>query len=630
MTLIEKKRATVIIPARNEGLFLGHTLESMQRTAGYANYRVVVVDDASKDGSAKGLLERFPDMDLEVVRVADNNQHGTGVSRNRGLKVAEADMRDDDVIVTTDAHMVFPQNWLADMMAAHEAHAGAFLMTASCGFRSVADIHLETIINPDDGKIAATIASLRKNFGRPLLVEKAREAIDEKDPGHLQRLMQKFGVCMVYADGPVQKKPVWTFHVKDSIMAPGKPTGVHYGCGLEYDAGDQDFITPKWRKSWDTEHPPMQPIVPVDGFMGATYLFPLKLFLERIGGWPWIAGWVHEEPYLSIAAGIQGIPVLLLRDVITAHSYDRPITIRPNAHGIMLNRQAVTEICFSDMKGPIQREIFGNVIDPVMLERRVGPELRRRREMVQSGRVMSDKEWLYGLGLLHHFDPELKKLMVERLGVTGVETKDASAKGIENMFDGLHRNSKLRWGHASLRMGDGMELRTINFCEDGIFDPETGDRKKGETELPRKEEMQGAVMRDLVGRMAMDWMFSNTIAGRLPIVFQDIELLKENVRAIQQFVGERVASSLNFLIGTAEEHEILLRTIRRIMPQLAGYDPVACDAMLVEEREKLKTEVVAKSAAQDGQKEAKEDGNGKVQEETDRSRGDAAPVGNLE
>jgi glycosyltransferase involved in cell wall biosynthesis len=53
-------RASLIIAAHNEGDALWRTVGSCVETAGGLDYEIVVVDDASTDGSIEETIRRFP------------------------------------------------------------------------------------------------------------------------------------------------------------------------------------------------------------------------------------------------------------------------------------------------------------------------------------------------------------------------------------------------------------------------------------------------------------------------------------------------------------------------------------------------------------------------------------------
>jgi N-acetylglucosaminyl-diphospho-decaprenol L-rhamnosyltransferase len=79
-------RATVVIPTFNARSILSEALESLARQT--VGHDVVVVDNASSDGTAELVAERFPD--VRVVRLDENLGFGRAV--NRGVEAVETEL----------------------------------------------------------------------------------------------------------------------------------------------------------------------------------------------------------------------------------------------------------------------------------------------------------------------------------------------------------------------------------------------------------------------------------------------------------------------------------------------------------------------------------------------------------
>jgi glycosyltransferase involved in cell wall biosynthesis len=86
---------SVVIPAHNEERWIAACLESVLRIDSYANKEVIVVDDASTDGTSE-ILNRFP---ITVIR----NEKTIGPSSTRNIGVREAR---GEIIVFIDAHCI--------------------------------------------------------------------------------------------------------------------------------------------------------------------------------------------------------------------------------------------------------------------------------------------------------------------------------------------------------------------------------------------------------------------------------------------------------------------------------------------------------------------------------------------
>jgi GT2 family glycosyltransferase len=111
-------RVGVVIVNKNAGRHLACALESLERQT-VAPHRIVVVDNASDDGSLEGLEERFPS--VELVRSPDN----LGFAAGNNLAVRMCDDCEFVALLNPDA---FPEpTWLETLLEAAAAHP-------ECGF----------------------------------------------------------------------------------------------------------------------------------------------------------------------------------------------------------------------------------------------------------------------------------------------------------------------------------------------------------------------------------------------------------------------------------------------------------------------------------------------------------------
>lgn len=112
---------SVIVPARNEARSIKTCLESIFENS-YPGFEVIVVDDGSDDGTA-GIarafaLERNLTDRLRVDRIGDTLETPTGhkkVAIERGV-----DLSSGEIIVTTDADVVVPKEWLTRLVLRFE------------------------------------------------------------------------------------------------------------------------------------------------------------------------------------------------------------------------------------------------------------------------------------------------------------------------------------------------------------------------------------------------------------------------------------------------------------------------------------------------------------------------------
>ena len=99
-------QATVVIPTLNGAALLTETLEAL--AAQTVEHAVVVVDNASTDGTAELLAERFPR--VRVVRLDENAGFGRAV--NRGVELA-----DTEVVVLVNNDVVCEPEFLERLLA---------------------------------------------------------------------------------------------------------------------------------------------------------------------------------------------------------------------------------------------------------------------------------------------------------------------------------------------------------------------------------------------------------------------------------------------------------------------------------------------------------------------------------
>jgi glycosyltransferase involved in cell wall biosynthesis len=96
----QRPRFSVIVPAYNEGAYLGRTLASLQQQDFRGAYEVVVVDNNSDDDTSD-VARSFG------VRLVHEPETGVCAARQRGAEAAAG-----EILVSTDADTEHPQDWL--------------------------------------------------------------------------------------------------------------------------------------------------------------------------------------------------------------------------------------------------------------------------------------------------------------------------------------------------------------------------------------------------------------------------------------------------------------------------------------------------------------------------------------
>ncbi len=102
-------KVSVVIPTHNEGENLVDTVHCILKNTAYPDFEIVVVDDASTDGSVNRLCDDFgKNGQVSVVRA-----EGVGVAKARNRGAAYASGR---ILVFLDGHCYTPPNWMSKLI----------------------------------------------------------------------------------------------------------------------------------------------------------------------------------------------------------------------------------------------------------------------------------------------------------------------------------------------------------------------------------------------------------------------------------------------------------------------------------------------------------------------------------
>ncbi|MCF7975204.1 MAG: glycosyltransferase [Phycisphaerae bacterium] len=103
------EKVSIVIPAHNEGENLVDTIRCVLENTAYPDFQIVVVDDASTDGSGHRLSNVFGSDDrVETVRA-----EGVGVANARNLGAARAS---GNILVFLDGHCFTPPHWVSKLV----------------------------------------------------------------------------------------------------------------------------------------------------------------------------------------------------------------------------------------------------------------------------------------------------------------------------------------------------------------------------------------------------------------------------------------------------------------------------------------------------------------------------------
>lgn len=101
---------SIIVPALNEGENLRKTVQSLQQTT-TGHYEIIVVDNGSTDGSTDFLEHAKHSTRIRLIKTGD--PLGVAGARNLGSTHATG-----DILVFTDAHVLFPPHWMPPLLDA--------------------------------------------------------------------------------------------------------------------------------------------------------------------------------------------------------------------------------------------------------------------------------------------------------------------------------------------------------------------------------------------------------------------------------------------------------------------------------------------------------------------------------
>ncbi len=120
----------ILLPAYNEERDIGPLLQRISdamQSLHYDNYKVLVVNDGSKDGTVSVVSARQQDMPVELINHEVNK--GLGQAMLTGLRRAAELVQDDDVLITMDADNTHDPQLIGAMVG--KIRAGASLVIAS-------------------------------------------------------------------------------------------------------------------------------------------------------------------------------------------------------------------------------------------------------------------------------------------------------------------------------------------------------------------------------------------------------------------------------------------------------------------------------------------------------------------
>ena len=102
-------RISVVIPAYNEEMNIGHCLSSLCAQNTTDEFEVIVVDNNSTDNTVQ-IAESF--CDRLQIRIISEKKQGRGAARKCGWDAATG-----DIVFSTDADATVPANWISSFVS---------------------------------------------------------------------------------------------------------------------------------------------------------------------------------------------------------------------------------------------------------------------------------------------------------------------------------------------------------------------------------------------------------------------------------------------------------------------------------------------------------------------------------
>ena len=106
MNLTNPPLVSLIIPAKNEGIHLKNTIDSINAAKTKYPYEIVVVDDGSDDHCCDFLCYLLKEK-VNTIKLITTKGLGSAMARNLGADVAVG-----EYFIFCDAHLTFQDNWM--------------------------------------------------------------------------------------------------------------------------------------------------------------------------------------------------------------------------------------------------------------------------------------------------------------------------------------------------------------------------------------------------------------------------------------------------------------------------------------------------------------------------------------
>ena len=115
--LEKQELVAIVIVNWNQKNLLSTCLDSLKIKTGYSNYRVIVVDNGSLDGSVEMIKESFPWADV----VSLDKNYGFAVGNNKGISYALEKYKPQYFLLLNNDVEIVQANWLSKMVSVEKS-----------------------------------------------------------------------------------------------------------------------------------------------------------------------------------------------------------------------------------------------------------------------------------------------------------------------------------------------------------------------------------------------------------------------------------------------------------------------------------------------------------------------------
>ena len=134
----------IIILNWNGKELLKDCLSSLLKLTGYPNYKVIVVDNGSTDGSLEYVKKNFPQVDVLPL---DKN-YGFAKGNNKGIKYALKKYKPRYILLLNNDTKIIQRDWLTKLVETAESDKKIGIVVPKLIYTDGRIQHIWTIVNP--------------------------------------------------------------------------------------------------------------------------------------------------------------------------------------------------------------------------------------------------------------------------------------------------------------------------------------------------------------------------------------------------------------------------------------------------------------------------------------------------